>query len=75
MRLPTSATTLKWLQMISVRNCGKVIKGEVCPCADSLRKKTLKIPISVYDEEVTEREILEQRIKYIKCFDEKTYKE
>lgn len=74
MIVATSGTTLKWLQMISIRNCGKIIKGDVCPCANSLRKITLKIPISEYDEEITERQILEQRIKYIKCFDEKTFR-
>ena len=68
MIVASSATTLKWLQMISIRNCGKIIQGEICPCADRLRKITLKIPISEYDEKITEKQILKEKIKYTNCF-------
>jgi hypothetical protein len=68
MIIASSATTLKWLQMISIRNCGKIIKGDPCPCANRLRKITLKIPISAYDEKITEKQILNEKIKYNNCF-------
>ena len=67
MLVPTAKTTLRWLQMTSVKNCHKLNK---CKCADDLRRILVKIPISKYDEQVIERDINLVEKKYNLCFHE-----
>jgi len=68
MSIATAATKIQWYKMMSIRNCGKIINGDLCPCANRLRKITLKIPRTIYDVEPTKQQVLEQQIKYNKCF-------
>ena len=65
MLVPTAKTTLRWLQMTSVKNCHKLNK---CKCADDLRRILVKIPISKYDEQVIEKDIKILEKKYYNCF-------
>ena len=64
MLVPTSKTTLRWLQMTSVKNCHKLNK---CKCADDLRRILLKIPINKPDEINIERDIKKRAEKYNSC--------
>ena len=68
MSIATAATKLQWYKMISIKNCGKIIDGTKCPCAEKLRGITLKIPRTSDDKEITKKQVLEQQIKYNKCF-------
>ncbi len=76
---PASRITLhtfkkfRWMQMITVKDCSKVVDGNLCPCANTLRKKILNIPSSIYTMRVSEEDILQQKIKYNKCFYEDEY--
>ena len=71
MLVPTAKTTLRWLQMTSVKNCHKLNK---CKCADDLRRILVKIPISKYDEQIIERDIKLVEKKYNLCFDDDVFK-
>lgn len=53
--------------MIAVKNCGKVINGEMCPCANDLRKVLLRIPTSPEDLKTDEKKIFTYRVKYNLC--------
>jgi|SaaInlStandDraft_7_1057024.scaffolds.fasta_scaffold140441_2 hypothetical protein len=62
----TAKTHIQWLKMINIKNCSKIINNK-CPCADRLRKITLKIPIN--EEEIKlERELYKQNKLYKMCF-------
>ena len=71
--IANSMTKMRWFQMISVKDCSKIVNGSLCPCADKLRKVTLRIPINAYDEKECEKDILKYQIKYNKCFMKKDY--
>ena len=71
MLVPTSKTTLRWLQITSVKNCHKLNK---CKCADDLRRILVKIPISKYDEQVIEKDIKKRAEKYNSCFGDYVFK-
>ena len=63
----TAKTHIQWLKMINIKNCSKIINNNKCPCADTLRKITLKIPIN--EEEIKlERELYKQNKLYKMCF-------
>ena len=62
-----SFTKMRWLQMIAVKNCGKVINGEACPCANDLRQVLLRIPTSTEDLKSCEKKIFTYRVKYNLC--------
>jgi hypothetical protein len=61
---PTSFTKIRWLKMISVKDC----KRNECICGNNLRRKILKIPISPVDERIINNEITELQKKYNDCY-------
>ncbi len=63
----------RWLQMITVKDCSKLVDGDLCPCANVLRKKLLNIPSNIYTMRTSEEDILKHKIKYNKCFYEDEY--
>jgi hypothetical protein len=65
--IANSFTKMRWLQMIAVKNCGKVIQGQPCPCANDLRKVLLKIPTSPDDLKSNEKKIFTYQVKYNLC--------
>ena len=46
----SAMTKMRWLQMISVKDCGQIVNGSMCPCANKLRLVILRIPTSIYEE-------------------------
>ena len=65
--IANSMTKLRWLQMIHIRDCGKIIGGDPCPCANKLRKFILRIPATVYEKKASENDIFNYRVKYNAC--------
>jgi hypothetical protein len=65
----TATTTIRWLKMRNVKNCGKQIKGVGCPCAATLRRALLKNPKSGIDAINVRSTIDVLRNKYERCFD------
>ena len=63
----SAMTKMRWLQMINVKDCGKIVNGSMCPCANKLRLVILRIPTSIYEEKSSEKDILKQQIKYNEC--------
>lgn len=68
-----SATKLRLLQMINIKNCVKIVNGSTCPCANKLRLITLRIPLNIHEDNANDVDILKQKIKYNKCFMEDKY--
>ena len=64
--IATAKTHIQWLKMINIKNCSKIINNNRCPCADRLRKITLKIPINEEEEKVLEWNYI-NKINYTKC--------
>lgn len=64
----TAKTHIQWLKMINIKNCSNIINNNKCPCADTLRKITLKIPINEEEEITLERELYKQNKLYEMCF-------
>jgi len=60
-------TKLRWLQMVNIRDCGKIVGGDPCPCANKLRRTILRIPKTVYEKEASEKDIFNCRVKYNLC--------
>jgi len=65
--IANSMTKLKWLRMIHIRDCGKIIGGDPCPCANKLRKVILRIPATVYEKKASEKDIFNCQVKYNAC--------
>ena len=65
--IANSVTKLRWLQMINIRDCGKIIGGDPCPCANKLRKVILRIPTTLHDKKSSEKDIFNCRVKYNTC--------
>ena len=63
----TSKTIMQWVKMTKIKSCSKIINNTVCPCADKLRKLTLKQHQNRYDEMQTLRQIQVVTEKYEKC--------
>ena len=63
----TAFTTIRWLRMTNVKDC-----GINCLCSDELRKILLKLPINKYDEIQIESDINRIEKKYKICYDKNT---
>ena len=42
----SAMTKMRWLQMISIKDCGKLVNGSSCPCGNKLRLVILRIPLN-----------------------------
>jgi len=71
--IANTMSKMRWLHMISVKNCGKIVDGRPCPCADQLRKTVLKLPINSEEQKTNENDILKHQTRYNKCFMEEKY--
>lgn len=65
--IPTSKTIIQWMKMTKIKNCSKIINNTVCPCADKLRKLTLKQNKNAYEEIQTNKQLRVLTEKYEKC--------
>ena len=65
--IPTSKTIIQWMKMTKIKDCSKIINNTVCPCADKLRRLTLKQHKNRYVEMQTLRQIQALTEKYDKC--------
>ena len=63
----SAMTKMRWLQMISIKDCGKLVNGSSCPCANKLRLVILRIPLTEQEEKHSKMDILKHQIDYNKC--------
>ncbi len=65
--IATINTKMRWIQMMSVKNCAKAVKGVDCRCADKLRRNIIRLPTNPYEEKLFNREIKRNYFDYLKC--------
>uniref|UniRef100_A0A6C0C412 Uncharacterized protein n=1 Tax=viral metagenome TaxID=1070528 RepID=A0A6C0C412_9ZZZZ len=68
--MATASTRIGWLKMMNVKNCSKIIDGNVCPCADTLRRLYLTKPRRNQSELRIKRRIEIGVKQYKKCYNE-----
>ena len=68
--MATASTRIGWLKMMNIKNCSKIIDGNVCPCADTLRRLYLTKPRRNQSELRIKRRIEIGVKQYKKCYNE-----
>jgi len=66
--MATASTRIGWLKMMNVKNCSKIIDGNVCPCADTLRRLYLTKPRHNESELRIQRRMEVHKKVYEKCY-------
>ena len=66
----TKLMRLNWAKMMNIKDCGKIVDNNVCPCADKLRRLYLKKPRPNESELRIQRRIEVYIEVYEKCYNE-----
>lgn len=66
----TATTKVRWLYMMNVKSCSRIVNDMQCPCADKLRRSILRIPLNKHQERVFDAAIEKQYYEYISCRDD-----